>query len=163
MGRPNELVDELLAMAQRDDDMRDLYIAGDGPFDESVDLENTARLQEIVAQNGWPTISKVGSEASNAAWRIAQHSPDPDFMDYCLSLMLAAPEGDVDPIHIALLTDRTLTIKGQPQIYGTQYFGAGDQTRPFPIRNEAEAERLRAEIGMDTLADNLRRIIEHYG
>lgn len=58
---------ELLAMSQADQEMRikaqnDMEI-----WDDSIDHRNTARLKEIVQEIGWPTIPKVGAEASQAA------------------------------------------------------------------------------------------------
>ena len=38
------------------------------------DRRNTARMQEIVKQIGWPTFDKVGEGPSNNAWLLVQHA-----------------------------------------------------------------------------------------
>ena len=44
------------------------------------DIERTERLEEIIAEHGWPTYDLVGEDGEEAAWVIAQHSDlDPEF------------------------------------------------------------------------------------
>lgn len=116
----NEVAAELLAMAKADQAMRIRASKDMSSWDASVDQRNTARLKAIVAAIGWPTISKVGMEASHGAWLLVQHATaEPAFMKQCLKLMRDAPEGDVVPATIAYLEDRLLIMEGKPQIYGT--------------------------------------------
>lgn len=42
---------------------------------DRLDEANGRRLEEIVAQYGWPTFDLVGQEASSAAQVILQHGP----------------------------------------------------------------------------------------
>jgi hypothetical protein len=82
---------ELIKMGLRDQKMR---IESQNPsenvkFNPEVDKANTSRLKTIIDKIGWPTISKVGEEASYAAWLIAQHADhDVSFQKKCLKLML---------------------------------------------------------------------------
>lgn len=73
-----------------------------------IDQENTNRMREIVSEIGWPTISKVGERASNAAWIIVQHADrQPDFQAYCLPLVKEGFDaGQVNPSNYAYLYDR---------------------------------------------------------
>jgi hypothetical protein len=112
----------------------------------------------MVRENGWPTISLVGSEASRSAWLLVQHAyAEPDFMKQCLDLMRAA-EGDVAPMDIAILEDRLLTMEDKPQIYGTQFHKEGNDWVPLPIREPDRVDELRAGVGPGTLAENAERI-----
>lgn len=56
-------------MALSDQDMRTTAMKNPDQWDDSVDQRNTARLKKIVEEIGWPTIPKVGAEAS-LFWRI---------------------------------------------------------------------------------------------
>jgi len=69
------LADELLHLCEIDQTMRMKAIDEGGEFDPSVDTASQARLMEIIENEGWPTISKVGAEASHAAWLLVQHAP----------------------------------------------------------------------------------------
>jgi hypothetical protein len=161
----NELSTELLNRSQKDQDMRNKAIEqGMSYWDSSVDEQNTAYLEALVETSGWPTISAVGPEASQAAWLLVQHADRrPDFQARCLELMKALPEGDVSPRNIAYLEDRVRVAKGAPQLYGTQFYKEGDQFRPRPIEDEATLEERRAAMGLETFEANKQRIIESYG
>lgn len=67
-----------------------------------ADQLRTARLKEIIAEHGWPTITEVGLPATNAAWLIAQHSThDPEFMAEVLDFItpyLATGEITAEPV-----------------------------------------------------------------
>lgn len=97
---------ELIEMAKEDQKMRIGHQSGKIKFDFRVDLKNTKRLKKIIEKFGWPTISKVGKEASNAAWLLVQHADnDPKFQQKCLLLMLKVKVGDINLQNIAYLTD----------------------------------------------------------
>jgi hypothetical protein len=74
------LLDELIAMKQRDADTRSRLVREGRLYDgyaeemQQVHRENAHRLNELISQHGWPTISLVGLEGCRAAWLIAQHS-----------------------------------------------------------------------------------------
>src|SRR5262249_61246935 len=75
-----QLLDELLAMARRDTDMRAHLLQAGKLYGEYADEmqqiheENAKRLSEMVDRHGWPGVSVVGLEGCRAAWLIAQHS-----------------------------------------------------------------------------------------
>lgn len=130
-------------------------------WDDSVDLANTAGLKEIIAQIGWPSISKVGKEASIGAWLLAQHADrDVSFQEECLALMQGLSEGDVRKQDIAYLTDRVRVNRGFPQVYGTQF--VLDKVKgkyvPQPIEDIEQVEKHRKEMDLDTLVENTRRM-----
>jgi hypothetical protein len=133
-------------------------------WDNNLDEENTAYLVELVQTSGWPTISEVGSDASQAAWLLAQHADrNPDFQAHCLALMKALPESEVSPKNIAYLEDRVRVAKGEPQLYGTQFYKDGASFGPLPIEDEQGLEERRAAMGLETFEANKQRMIEMYG
>ena len=79
----------------------------EGPQEKGVFETNAKKLQGIIAEIGWPTISKVGIEAASAAWLIAQHSDfDKEFQMKCLELMKAESASEVPATYIAELESR---------------------------------------------------------
>ena len=74
-------------MAKKDQHVRKMAIRT-GFLDQSIDVFNTARMKEIVAQYGWPVPKLVGERVSYAAWILVQHADlDPQFQKRCLMLM----------------------------------------------------------------------------
>lgn len=154
-----ELANELLEMARVDQEMRFKAIKDKKAWDDTIDHRNTARLKEIIKEIGWPTITRVGAEASHAAWLLLQHAyAEPDFMKECLGLMKISAEGDVAPANLAFLEDRLLTMDEKPQIYGTQFRRVDDKFEPFPIADPEHVDERRASMGMSTLAENTERL-----
>ena len=43
---------------------------------EEVHLRNGEELKKVLDEKGWPTVTLVGKEASEAAWIILQHAID---------------------------------------------------------------------------------------
>jgi hypothetical protein len=155
---------ELLAMAQVDQEMRTKAMKDMSQWDASVDRKNTARIMAIVREIGWPTISKVGTQASQSAWLLVQHATaEPEFMQRCLTLMRDAETGDVAPANMAYLEDRLLTVEGKPQIYGTQFRLIAGVIEPFPIEDPDHVDERRARVGLETLAEHKARGKAGYG
>ena len=95
-------------------------------------------MKQIVAQYGWPGRSLVGNDGAGAAWLLVQHATsDAPFMEHCLSLMQAAPAGEVSASNIAYLEDRVRIRQGKPQRDGTQFKqGADGHLVPDAIEDE---------------------------
>ncbi len=94
----------------------------------AVDENNTAWLRMVIAEQGWPGEKLVGPVGASHAWLIAQHADrDPTFQAECLELLRAAlVAGDASTGQLAYLTDRVLCARGEPQIYGTQFWTGPD-------------------------------------
>lgn len=119
------------------------------------DHANTEWLKAIVAEHGWPTISAVGEEASNNAWLLVQHADhDPLFQLRALRLMepLVA-QGEVTKQNYAYLYDRIMLKLAGKQRYATQVTCEDGVRQPLPLEDEANVERLRAEMGLPTVAE----------
>lgn len=129
------------------------------------DLANTEWLKAHVAEHGWPTISEAGPRGAHSAWLLAQHSDlDPAFQLRALQLMepLAAT-GEVNAGNFALLSDRvSLKLTGK-QRYGTQLHCVDGSREPMPLKDAAGADALRAQVGLDPLADYIAAMNERGG
>ncbi len=146
------LREELLAMLERDQSGRT------GGPDAEGDAARTARLAEVLDAHGWPGRDLVGEDGSEAAWAIAQHSDlDPAFQQRALELLReAVAAGQASAGDLAYLTDRVAANTGRPQTYGTQVACTPDGPQPaVPLADPAAVERLRAEAGLQSLADYL--------
>lgn len=126
----------------------------------AYDHANTEWLKAYVAEHGWPKVSEVGEEAAGTAWLLVQHADaDPLFQLHVLDLMepLAA-QGEVSKQNYAYLYDRVMLKLSGKQRYASQMTCADGKYQPLPLEDEAAVERLRAEMGMDTLAEYTARM-----
>lgn len=168
-----DLRGQLRDRAQRDQEVRRVL---DGPQGLSaehlrrlavVDGENAAWLREVVAEHGWPGRSLVGPDGAEHAWLLAQHADgDPTLQAECLeALREAARRGEATPSQVAYLTDRVRCARGEPQIYGTQFWygpdGRGD-LQPKPIAEPEHLDSRRAAAGLEPFADYLEVIRRHH-
>jgi hypothetical protein len=127
------------------------------------DLRNRLWLKEIVEKHGWPGQSLVGKVGAQTAWLLAQHADsDREFQKKCLAKMEAMPKGEVEPKHIAYLTDRILVGEGKKQKYGTQAKFQDGKVLPAPIEDEAKVDQRRKSLGLEPLADYLKLMEKMY-
>ncbi|HEX4799337.1 MAG TPA: DUF6624 domain-containing protein [Candidatus Paceibacterota bacterium] len=157
-----QIAQELKSMVDIDQDMRERSQAEDF-WDETIDAKHTERMKEIVAEIGWPTVSKVGVEGASNAWLLVQHADhDVDFQERCLELMKEAPTGEVDITDVAYLTDRVCVNRGRGQLYGTQFTQEDGKHIPRTIEDEANIDARRAEVGMGPLSEQIELMYQKY-
>lgn len=151
-------------MAKVDQDMREKDLSSPDAWDKSVDAKNTERMKEIVAEIGWPTVSKIREGPSHNAWLLVQHADHQvDFQEQCLELMKQEPAGEVALRDIAMLEDRVRVNRNQPQLYGTQFRQDTGEHKPLPIEDEANVNERREKMGMVTLKEEIQGMYEQYG
>lgn len=155
------IANELVEMAQYDLRVREKLLnegtlsPGYNPEMERVHKINAARLEEIIDAIGYPSRSKVGHEASDAAWLIVQHAiSEPALMKRCYVLIKEAGD-DVSQQNIAYLYDRICYFEGRPQRYGTQF----DDRGMYPVEDKAEMVRLREALQLKAHDEDL--IVEY--
>jgi len=113
---------------------------------ESTDVRITEQLKGIVAEKGWPTISLVGAEASQASATILVHSPDHDWQRRMLPVLHKLVEQDkIFGSDIAGLTDRILVSEGKPQEFGTQFKQVDGKMIMMPVKDPKHLEQRRAK------------------
>lgn len=156
------LLDELLAMKQRDVDIRSQLVRtgqlynGYADAMQQVHRENAQRLNELVSRYGWPGISLVGLEGCRAAWLIAQHSIcTPDLQRRFLELLTAAAEsGEVPKRQVAFLTDRIRFNENKPQVYGTVLDWDENGELSCEVEDPVNLDARRLEVGLPTTQDD---------
>lgn len=149
-----KIASEINKMAMEDQKARELASI-DTRF---VDEKNNKRMKEIIEDIGYPTITKVGKQASFNSWLVIQHSPDLNFQIRCLDLM-EKESFDVNPQNIAYLKDRVLMLQEKPQIYGTQ-LKKNASTGKFELYSVADTlkiDALRKSIGLEPIDEYLKR------
>ncbi|MEM9831879.1 MAG: DUF6624 domain-containing protein [Bacteroidota bacterium] len=123
---------------------------------EQLHNRNAEILNEIINTIGYPTIDKVGEEASEAAWLIIQHSiSQPDFMRKCVKLLeRAVNEHKANPKNLAYLTDRIASFENKPQLYGTHFdWDKNGELSPKPFDDIDKVNRRRKSLGLNTLEE----------
>ena len=158
----DNLKEELIKRGDKDQEIRkkQMRYPSESPDDPivkemaQIDEENTKWLKTIVQQIGFPGIKEVGEEAADAAWAIAQHSPDANFRALVLQYMESNPTNYKSEL-IATMKDRVLTDQGKPQLYGTQYETKDGKNIPDPIQDPDKVDERRKSMGMGTLKEYL--------
>lgn len=130
----------------------------------NVDTANTAWLERVVAQRGWPGPKLVGVDGENAAFILVQHADrDTAFQARVLPIIVQAhAHGEADGQQVALLTDRLAAARGQPQVYGTQASITAGRVVLKPIADSAHVDARRASMGMMPLGDYVRMLDSMY-
>ena len=131
---------------------------------KEIDQKNTARMQQIISLHGWPGKTLVGEDGAFAAWLLVQHADlDRPFQKQCLELMAAAGPEEVSQSNLAYLVDRVRLAEGEAQVYGTQFWtDESGQFGPQPIENETLVDERRASVGLGTLAEYKKTMMDIY-
>lgn len=158
---------EIIELKNADLELREKLVRSDklfGGYNEEMEAlhnRNAEALDKIIEQIGYPTIEKVGAEASEAAWLVIQHSiGQPEFMKKCAALLeKAVNENQADARQLAYLTDRIAVLEGKAQLYGTQFdWDATGEMNPSPFDDLEKVNRRRKSIGLNSLAEQTETI-----
>ena len=133
---------------------------GEGYNEEmaAIHNKNAEVLNSIIDKIGYPTVDKVGEEASEAAWLVIQHAiGQPDFMKKCEKLLEGAVgERKANPKHLAYLTDRIAVYEDRPQLYGTQFdWDENGVLSPNPVDDLTKVNQRRKSIGLNSLEEQI--------
>lgn len=86
-----------------------------------IDSSNTARIEQIISQHGYPGVSMVGTPTGDVAFFVLQHS---NVIDKYLPVVKAAAEKKELRFRLyAMMLDRSLMFQDKEQVYGTQGSG----------------------------------------
>lgn len=131
-----------------------------------IDASNTKFLEELTASEGWPKASVVGEEAAHDVWLLVQHADaEPTLQLTALRQMEPLLKSkDVSAKDYAYLYDRIMLKIAGKQRYATQFECRGGERVPQALESDiASAERYRAAVGMETVAQNMERMDHTYG
>ena len=159
-----EIKNKLLDLLKEDQEMRkntNVSISEINKFDK----KSTEALKTIIKKIGWPTISKVGDAAAHAAWVISQHTKDENFLTECM-LLMRENVNDISKKDLAYIEDRVSMLKNGYQIYGTlvksEELDGKMVTEVLPVKNTENLNKLRYEMGLESLENQLKRCEEIY-
>lgn len=123
----------------------------------AIDAQNIQRLEEIIAQHGWPGSTEFGSKAAGAAFLILQHADISHQKKHLPAVRAAAAKGEMRPSSLALLEDRVRLREGQKQVYGSQVTrNAAGEWEPLPLEDEENVDALRATVGLGPIGEYLQ-------
>jgi len=127
-----------------------------------IDREHNVLIRQTLEQYGWPGVSLVGKEGSNAFWLLVQHQDrDLELQMECLELMEAAVEaGEASGEDLAFLIDRVRKNQGRPQLYGTQWKTENGELVLYPV--EEGLDERREAMGLSSIAEYERVLKNHY-
>jgi hypothetical protein len=114
----------------------------------AIDASLTKELQLIVKGRGWPVISLVGIDASNAAMLIMTHTHDHAWQVSLLPMLVdLADRKQIDGSALALVIDKELVFEGKLQRYGTQFKQMDDGSiAMYGVEDPGGLDRERAEV-----------------
>lgn len=159
-----EIKHELLEMLEEDNRVREELIAkgdlfkGYHPEMEAVHQRNAQALENIINQHGWPGISLVGEEGTNAAWLILQHAiGNPGLQRKCLPLLKkSASSADIPAAFVAYLEDRICVFENRPQRYGTQFdWDKNGELSPCQLQDPENVDIYRESVGLGPLSNSI--------
>jgi uncharacterized membrane protein YphA (DoxX/SURF4 family) len=116
----------------------------------ALDSSNMKFVATIFDSKGYPGSSMVG-EANTAAWYVLQHNPD-RIEEYLPMIKEAGTNGEIPFRLVAMMEDRYLMGKGEPQVYGTQGMTYDDERGDliWPIADPDGVNERREEAGFDS-------------
>lgn len=123
---------------------------------ERLHNRNAEILNDVIGEIGYPTIDKVGKDASEATWLVIQHAIGrPDFMKKCVQLLeVAVSQNKADSKNLAYLTDRVAVLEAKPQLYGTQFdWDQNGELSPQYFDDLDKVNQRRKSIGLNTLEE----------
>lgn len=146
-------IQEVMEMAEKDLEARKNWVlTRDIGEIRATEIENTARLKEILARHGLPS-GYEGEDLDVAIIQLVLHSSDLDFQKAILEKIPSA--GDLWSDMIDILTDRVLLRQGLPQRFGTHMYHESGLLVPYPIEDLEAIDDLREEIDEPDFADYL--------
>lgn len=163
-------------MVNRDQDLRGEAVAAMRQGDEErrkaldrqiaqIDAENRASLRDIFEKHGFPTPEMIGRDGVSSVFLLVQHADDdPDFQ--ARALELAEPlmqRRGMSRQQYAMLTDRVLLAREQPQLYGSQYKVEQGKVSVLPLADPDNVDARRARMAMGTLASYLDAVARQLG
>jgi hypothetical protein len=161
-------IDTLLRHGREDQEGREALARAAVAQDTAVlfstmraDSARTRWLRTAVARYGWPARTTAGDSAQQAAWLILQHSPDTAWQAAMLpDLERLGRSGELPRADVALLTDRILVHRGQPQRYGSQFDLVDGRLVAAPVEDIAGLDARRASMQLPPMAEYVRLLAE---
>ncbi|WP_231717768.1 DUF6624 domain-containing protein [Nonlabens sp. YIK11] len=134
---------------------RDQQNRTDNLMDESIDQNNLEAIELILDKCGMPTSDTSSSKSLQGIWLVIQHAGADKREQYFPLLEKAAQRGDLDLQDIALMKDRMLLDKNEPQIYGSQVLINDGIYELYQLQDPERVDARRATVGLGPLSEYL--------
>lgn len=124
-----------------------------------LDSINVIKVEAILDKHGWLGPDSIGPRGTQTLFLVIQHADIKVQEKYIQGLRDAVKKGNAFPDELALLEDRVALREGKKQIYGSQ-IGTDNKTGKayiFPIEDEINVDKRRAEVGLQPLKDYVRQ------
>ncbi len=124
---------------------------------------NFSKIEQLIANHGWPTYSMVGKLAADAPLIIINHLEGEEMrMKYLPQIKEACLQKEGSCMEFAKIKDRILVNTNKLQVYGMQFrYNSKRQLEPFPIRDPQYVDQKRATIGLEPIKKYLKRKINY--
>lgn len=123
-----------------------------------INDENLKRIEEIIAENGWPKESEVKGSAAGTVFLVIQHAELEAQKKYVGLFKEACEAGEGKWSSYALMYDRIEMREGRPQLYGSQ-ISTNRETGSLEIHEIADPEYVnqrRKKMGLGPLEDYVK-------
>jgi hypothetical protein len=107
---------------------------------------------DIYKKHGFPYKNENSGDVYKGAVVLSLHQPLEN-LEIIFNDIEKLPSERVDPKDLAFMTDKIRVIKGEKQIYGTQYKIANGNIEFLPIENPNQINQKRKEAGLETLEE----------
>lgn len=125
---------------------------------KQLNAKNVERIEEIIAEHGWPKKSVVKGSAAGTVFLIVQHADITVQKKYLPLMKEAADNGEASWSSLALLIDRVNLKEGEQQIYGSQIYRNEDDSYYVKDLKEPEyVNQRRKEVGLGPIEDYVKR------
>jgi hypothetical protein len=158
------LMDSLKMMTENDQKYRkdvDLNaFMGDNSQKQAIlDAENLILLEGIFKRFGYPGKRLVGTELSEVAFMIIQHSTLEKMELHLPLIEKAVATRQLNRYYLPYLIDRIKMAKKLPQLYGTQLIWnkKKEKLEVYPIEDAQNVDARRDKMGLSPLKDYLQK------
>jgi hypothetical protein len=129
-------------------------------IDAGIDHENQVQVVSLIEKCGWPRKAEVGEQGMKAVFLVIQHASKDLREKYFPLIKASAENGEISLRAVAMMEDRMLMENGKKQKYGTQLISYNNgPLKLHPIEDEANVNKRRAAMGMETIEQYLK----HFG
>ncbi len=121
-----------------------------------IDSLNLVQVMTIIDKYGWLGSDIVGKNGNLALFFVIQHSPVDTQEKYLPIMQKAVKNGNANGSEFALLVDRVEMFRRRPQIYGSQIQMIDNKYTIYPIIDEINVNKRRAEVGLQPLEEYVK-------
>ncbi|REG89407.1 DUF6624 domain-containing protein [Winogradskyella sediminis] len=120
---------------------------------------NETKVMQILDSMGWPSKKIIGEQGNLTICNVLQHSSLEVREKYLPLMRKAVKDKELSARFLVRAVDRIATDKNELQIYGGQmkYYPETKSFNFWPIKDPKNLEKRRAEMGMETISEFLKR------